>query len=462
MPIIEGDMLKFLVILFVLLNITPVFSLDLPISRISDDSLLRIRLMEAWMLETPTRVLSQRARIEVLESGERVQVSTLENNDEFMILFSRELIRGRAATDTAPEVERRATGQFPGWAQGSWMLTRRKDNGEPTLIRIFLRSDQNTHIQFRPVSADRCQMDVVLYGAIIARSIPVAVGFERLYTMQLNDILRLVENKFPLRYFEPDISNYRDTVRFVNQVRPHLAALRFADDGAVNENGDFVFINTLQNQNPNTAGLNCSGFVKWLIDGILRPVTGQRLSIAPLKEPFGQRGSSFTENWEESRDVFFGLDWIRNLAAEANGTLRSPAFRALEEFEVRRDNFSLLLVNQNRNFVTHTYPGFMMEAGYGIEGLHPLLYTLAIDEPFTFYLAAISNEIATPSSPRGTPRLRQYYHVAAIIPYFDEAGIFRIVVFESAAETSFSSFRNRYPGHFINLVKIPVPVRFVP
>ncbi|MCL2721589.1 MAG: hypothetical protein FWD47_09670 [Treponema sp.] len=455
-------MLKFFIFLFILINFTPVFGLDLPVSRISDDSLLRIRFKESWMLETPSRVLSQRSIIEQLETGERVQISAQENNNEFMVLFSRELIRGRAETDTTAAAERRATGQFPGWAQGSWMLIRRKDTGDPTLIRVFLRSDQNMYIQFRPISPDRSQMDVVIYGAIIARSIPVAVGFERLYTMRLNDIIRLADNKFPLRYFEPDIANYRDTNRLISQVRPHLSGLRFADDGAIDENGNYVLIESLYRQNPNTQGLNCSGFVKWFIDGILRPITGRRLQITPLKAPFGQRGSSFTENWEESRDVFFGLDWIRNLASEANRTLRSPSYMVLEEFEVRRDNFSLLMVNQNRNFTVHSYPGFMDEAGYSIEGLHPLLYTLAIDEPFSFYLAAISNEIANPSNPRGTPRLRQYYHVAVLIPYFDEAGIFRIVVFESAAETSFTSFRNRYPGHFINLVRIPVTTRFTP
>jgi hypothetical protein len=105
------------------------------------------------------------------------------------------------------------------------------------------------------------------------------------------------------------------------------------------------------------------------------------------------------------------------------------------------------------------------EAGYGVEGLHPLLYTLAIDEPFSFYLAAVNNEIGAPITPenlRGAPRLRQYFHIAAIVPYFDEYGIFRIVVFESAAETSFNAFRSRYPGHYVNLVKIPVVSSFDP
>jgi len=305
-------------------------------------------------------------------------------------------------------------------------------------------------------------MDVVVYGAYIARSVPVAVPFSSLYIMPLSDVLKLVEEKVSLRYFEPDPAIYRDSREFIANVRKHLSSLRFADDGAIDENGNYVLINTLLSQNPATAGLNCSGFTKWLIDGILRPVTGQRLPIRPLHAPFGMRGSSFTVNWEERRDVFFGLDWIRNLAAEANGTLRSPAFRSLEEFEVRRDIFTHLIFNDNGSFVDRSYHGFMNEAGYGVEGLRPLLYTLAVDEPYSFYLAAVNNEISTPGSPTGTPRLRQYFHVAALVPYFDEFGVFRIVVFESAAETSFAAFRNRYPGHFVSLVKVPVPAKFEP
>jgi len=461
-------------IILIFLTILPVSSLDLPVSRISDDSILRNRLLENWFLDTPRNVLFRHTRIEYLQTGERVEVSVKEGTDEIIVVLSREQMGGRVATAENPATERRPTGQFPGWVQGSWMLTRSKVTGAGTMIRIFPRSDQFTYIQFRPFDMEKCLMDVVLYGGYITRSMPVAIpppqrgipssnsAFEQLYTMPLNDILTLVGEKFPLRYFEPDPVTYRDNRTFITQVRQHIGALRFADDGAIDENGNFVLIKTLQAQNPARAGLNCSGFTKWLIDGILRPVTGTRLSIAPLKTPFGERGSSFTVNWEESRDVFFGLDWIRHLASEVNSVLRSPAHRNLMEFEVRCNNFSSLIVTENRAYVEHSYPGFMHEAGYGIEGLRPLLYTLAIDDPYSFYLAAISTEIPTPSSPRGTPRLRQYYHVAALVPYFDEFGNFRIVVFESSAETSFNNFRNRYPGHHINLVRIPVPSRFEP
>jgi len=456
MPIIEADMRNFLIILILFSNLAPVFSFDLPVSRITDDSLLRLRLNNAWMIESPNRVLAQRARIESLETGERVRVSTIEGREEFMVVLARELMTGTSIAD------RTGTGEFPGWAQGSWMLTRRKDTGQGVQIRIFLRSDQNTHIQFRRFDEDKCHLDVVIYGGLITRSIPVAVTFERLYTMQLSEILKLVEDKFPMRYFEPDTSVYRDARRFIAQVRSQLGNLRYRNDGAIDENGNYVLIETLRNQTYSSPGLNCSGFSKWLIDGILRPVTGKRLPITPLKAPFGDRGSSFTEIWEESRDIFFGLDWIRNLAAEANGTLRSPEYRKLEEFEVRIDNFSFILVNQNRAFVTNSYPGFLREAGYGVEGLHPLLYTLAIDEPFCFYLAAVNKEMSSPSSRRGTPSLRQYFHIAAFVPYFDENGNFKIVVFESAEETTFAGFLRRQTGNYVNLVKIPISTAFDP
>jgi hypothetical protein len=237
------------------------------------------------------------------------------------------------------------------------------------------------------------------------------------------------------------------------------------DDGAIDENGNYVFINTLLSQNSSAPGLNCSGFAKWIVDGILKPVTGELLSIAPLKQAFGNRGSSFTQPWEELRDPFFGLDWCRNLASKAGAVLRSPAFTALEEFEVRNWPFSQVIFRDNSGSSVRSYPGFLPDAGFSIEGIHPLLYSLAIDEPGRIYLAAVNTEIGAPTTPdnlRGTPRLRQYFHIAVLVPYFNEQGNFQVTVFESAEETSFTFFKNRYPGHFVNLTRIPIEGTFNP
>jgi len=392
-------------------------------------------------------VLAKPRALHNLPGGGRVELRAEDARNEFMVVFAREL-----------------AGNFPGWAQGSWVVTRRKDTGAATRIRIFPRSDPYTYIQFRPFTSDKCQMDAVLYDAYIVRSLPLPVSLERLYTMPLNEIISLAENKFPQRYFEPNPEDYADQRLFIANVRKKLVKLNFADDGAFDQAGRYVYIKTGDGQK-GAPGLNCSGFAKWLIDGILRPVTGERLAIPPLKEPFGERGSSFTEPWEELRDPFFGLDWIRNLASRAGATLRSPAFGSLDEIEVRREPFSQVIIRKGGTPTVQSYPGFLRNSGYSFEGLHALLYTLAVDEPGRFYLAAVNNEIgppATEANPRGRPRMRQYYHIAALVPYFNEYGVFQVAVFESAAETSFTAFKNRYPGQQVSIVRVPVETAFDP
>jgi hypothetical protein len=323
-------------------------------------------------------------------------------------------------------------------------------------------------------------MDAVVYDAYIVRSLPLPVSLDRLYTMPLTEALKLAGDKFPRRYYEPNPSDYREQRSLIAKVRERLPELEFADDGAIDQTGRYVYINTGLEQR-GQPGLNCSGFAKWLIDGILRPVTGERMEIPPLKAPFGQRGSSYTNLWEEWRDPFFGLDWIRNLASRAGTTLYSPSFGSLKEIEVRHEPFSQIILRGKRNSVVYSYPGFVENAGYGIEGLQALLYTLAIDEPGKFYLAAVNDErgpLSSPENPRGTPRMREYFHVAALIPHFNERGVFQITVFESAAETSFNALRNRYlwlreevvdgelkiypNGPHISLVRVPVETTFDP
>lgn len=427
----------------------PIYALEKPVRDIVDDSTLRIFIRDSWLTEVPARVMARPAVRYNLSGGDRVELRTETGRNEFVIVLARELTGAL----------RNVGGSFPGWAQGSWAFTRDRSTGGLVRIRIFLRSDPKMYVQFRPFGIDKCYMDVVLYDAYISRSVPLPMPLDRLYTLPLQEVLNIAGNNFPREYFEPDPAQDRDKRIFIESLRDGLAGgLRFADDGAQDENGNYVYIKTGQAQK-GKQGLNCSGFAKWVIDQTLSPLTGRKLAIEPLKAPFGKRGSSFTEPWEELREPFFGLDWIRNLAAAAAAVLRSPAFSTLDEIEVRAEPFSQLIVRGGASPDAASYPGFLENAGYGIEGLQPLLYTLAINEPGWFYLAAVNNEIgppATANNPRGRPRLRQYYHVAVLIPYFNEYGVFQIAVFESAAETSFSAFASRYPGQYVNLVRVPV------
>ena len=429
------------------------WGLDLPTRKIEDDSSLRMALEASWFRDLPAKVLAMQPELHTLRSGTRIQVrveTAPRNPDEFAIVLARE-----------------QNGAFSGWSQGSWVLVRRRDNNpEGSRIRIFLRSDYNVYVQFRPFTDEKCYMDVVVYNAYIIRSLPLAIPFERLYVMPVEEALAAAGPDFPRRYFDPEPGTYRDSRSFIAAVRARLPELRYVDDGAIDENGNYVFINTLKSQNGSgSGGLNCSGFAKWIVDGILRPLTGKRLPVAPLRAPFGNRGSSLTDPWEESRDPFFGLDWCRNLASQALAVLRSPSFGSLDEFEVRNAPFSQVIIRDTRGSFVYHYRGFLPDAGFDIEALQPLLYTLAVDEPGWIYLAAVNDEIGapvTPDNPRGLPRLRQFYHIAILVPCLTESGDFQVAVFESAAETSLNSFIARYPGQFVNLVRLPVEGVFDP
>jgi hypothetical protein len=445
---------------------------DLPTTAIEDDSALRASIRDEWLLDSRDRVLAKKSQVHTLPGGGRVQVRTETVTDEFAVILAREL--------TGPDG--RGMGTFSGWAQGSWVYVRGREDGAPRRIRVFLRSDPYTYVQFRPLDETRCQMDMILYNTFITQSQPVAIPFDRLLTMPVETAFTTAGEQFKRRYFDPDPENYRDLWLFITRLRSKLPELSFRDDGALDTQGRYVFIETLEVQD-GKGGLNCSGFAKWVVDGMLRPLTGQRLDIGLLKQPFGNRGSSFTAMWEDLRDPFFGLDWTRNLASQAWTVLRSAAYAGPEDFEVRDWPFSQLIVHrtepgsdkgggppreQNDRIPGTTlrdYPGYLENSGFGVEGLEPLLYTLAINEPGHIYLAAVNDELGPPATPdnlRGRPRMRQYFHVAVLAPYFDQYGGFQIAVFESAEETRFSRFKARYPGHNVNLVRIPVEGAFDP
>ncbi|MDR2211353.1 MAG: hypothetical protein LBO65_07840 [Spirochaetaceae bacterium] len=415
----------------------PLFAADVPVASIEDDSALRISIQDTWLTQKLPELLKNRPFIHTLPGGMSIQVRAERRSNEMLIILARE-----------------RNGAYPGWAQGSWVYSRNLSTGAPERIRIFLRSDPMAYAQFRPLGEGKSQIDVVIQDAYVVRGLPVGLPFDRLLSLPVDEILAAAGDRFPRRYFDPDPQVYRDLRAFIGRVRSALPALSFRDDGAVDENNWYVFIETLEEQT-GTPGLNCSGFAKWIVDGMLRPVTGKRLAIGALKVPVSPRSSSLAANYE-NRDPLFGLDWTRNLALEAARVLRSPSFAALENIEVRQGTFAALVDRRGERAGAKTYPGFLLNAGFALEGLRPLLYTLAINEPGCLYLASVNREEET-----ALP-LRHHYHVAVLIPYFNEYGIFQVAVFESAEETNLAGFIRRHPGAMVNLVRIPVEGNFNP
>ncbi len=412
-------------------------SADLPVADIPDDSALRASILDSWFRAPPAEALSLRMERRELDGGGTVEIRTEQGKDEFMVVLARE-----------------RDGRYPAWSQGSWVLYRRRSDGSPTRIRVFLRSDPYAYIQFRPGGAGRTVLDAVAYGAYLVRGIVVPQPFDRLLTLPLSRALASAGSSFPLRYFEAESGDYADARALRDAIRGRLPELSYADDGAFDETGRPVFIETLEPQG-DKAGLNCSGFAKWVVDGILKPVTGRRLGIAELKAPMGDRGTSFSEPYEEALDPYFGLDWTRNLAAAAAAALRGADSAALAEIEVRRSAVASLRLIGDPNS-ERSYLPYLNDVGFSMEGLKATLFALAVDEPGRVYLASINAAIGN------EPRLRRHFHVAVLMPLFEEDGRFTITVFESAAETNFDSFVRRYPLMHANLVRLPVESTFAP
>ncbi|WP_304242325.1 hypothetical protein [Gracilinema caldarium] len=435
------------------IHAAPYSAEDIPYHAISDDAGLRRKLVEPWFTLPVSQLLKQNAKLYTLETGESVEVRIERGTTDVIIVLARE-----------------RQNLFPGWVQGSWVFYRNIGDGQLKKIRLYLRSDPYVYVEFRPFDSNKSVYDVVAYSGYVAYSRPVPLSIQDFYSISMNKIFDVLSKDFPGYYFDVDPRMYRDLRTLVSQVRSYLPQLAYADDGALDETGKPVYIATLQPQGPSW-GLNCSGFTKWLIDGLLRPVTGAGLPVSVLKQPAGNRGSNFTEPVETKLDPFFGLDWTRNLALQANRVLRSPQYATLEEIEVTDSPISWLSLKKNGKTEFVSYPPYLKNAGFNIEGLPSLMYSLAVRYPQWFYLVSVNTDRADRlrQYPSGTvlpegggTGLRRHFHVAALVPCFTEDGVFKVTVFESAAETSFDAFVKRYPGYQVHLVRVPFHEEFTP
>ncbi len=367
----------------------------------------------------------------------------------FTVSQKKDPVAGLIAITVAPVV--------PDGMQGTWILNRRLSDGMPDHIRIYPERDADRFITLRPDGDNpekgKTLLDFHLYGGYACRGIPVGLPFIKMYTASFSAIVKMTAGTVPWNLLVPDVYRYRDITAVSDTIRDRLDSLVYLDDGAFDEKGKPVLIADGSPQDPKsvrlalapgqkqesiTGGVNCSGFGKWIVDGIVRPRAGAGLYVNPLKTATASPVNHFTDPWRESRDLFFALDWTRNLASAVvtldTGRIVTPDASGVD---VTVEPFA-------------GGSGYEKNVGYRAEELMPMLYWLAVRESGNFYLGAVSSE-------RGEPKMRQYHHVAAFFPYFEKDGSFQVAVFESAAETRIDVFINRNAGSFVNLVRVRVP-----
>ena len=432
---------------------------DAGISGFPESAGLRSRYWESFFA-APIPALLARAPAIVAEGSSRFRLYAIKQGEHVYAI----------AAALGPED---GNGEGPLYAQGTWIVKRSARDGKMIQAKVFLRSDPGVFARIYP-DGDRSELDIVLYGGVVNREVPIAQGFERVCAASMAQIVQWTSSLASWELLEPRTGQYRDMRRFVAAVRARLSSLAYGEDGALDSSGSPVYIATGEAQRK-PYGLNCSGFAKWVVDGLYRPLTGAYLDPRDMAERHTEdRNGSLSAAVETELDPFFGLDWTRNLARALDGARRPGAKIGLEANDVRTAPFALLEAGRDLSVQEANasrvpggslpdggeygyFPSYMEGVGYPTSGLRPLLYALAMSEPGTAYLASISRKGGA-----RLPGLRRHYHVAVLVPYFEEDGGFEIAVFESAAETSLDAVVARTKGDFVHLVRIPVGGEFDP
>ncbi len=328
---------------------------------------------------------------------------------------------------------------------GTYVVRRDLESGEIDQIKVFLLDHPDYFVRLFPTDGGMTQLDLYLADTRVHRGVPVNMRFERALTEPFARVMESTRRSVAWTELFPDLDRrnreaYRRVETMVNRIRDVIEDLPDAEDGAMDAEGNLVFIESLvlQDQKP---GFNCSGFAKWVVDGIHEPHTGRYLEIEPLKtKHLDQRGHRFSLSREHDRDPYFGLDWSRNLAIELK-RLHNP-FRDWQptDADVRSVRYSRYTEN----------------VGYAVSELERVLYLLAVREPGRFYIGSVNREFGE------APILRQHVHVVVLFPYFTEEGRFEVAVMERNVESSMASLRRRYTGDHIHLVRAEADERFDP
>ncbi|MDR3200318.1 MAG: hypothetical protein LBT68_02560 [Spirochaetales bacterium] len=375
------------------------------------------------VVKIPRKIFSQRAQ------DNRVCVEVRVTDDAFYILFLNE------------EEDR-----FPVFSRGSWIIKRDLATGDFVQVKIFFHSDPGSFVRIFPDSggalSGKSLMDVYLFDRRLQHDVPLGPNFAGLLTLPFAAIVEASRKTVNwTNLISPvDSSAYADIRSMTRALRPRLARLVEVADGAMDKDGRMVFINTLEPQPAGKrAGFNCSGFVKWIADGLYAPLEGKLLDIGELKTKHPEaRGSFISRRYEEERDPFFGLDWSRNIALAFAQPRPGEKAAGIESRDVRG----------------LPYWKYMEDIGFPSADLPAILYYLALTEPGTFYIASVNKEFGR------NPVLRQHTHVAVLLPVIDEAGRFSCPVMDTTVESDLERFMGR--GDFIHLVRVKALPAFDP
>ncbi len=345
---------------------------------------------------------------------------------------------------------------YPTGVPGSWVLYRNKATGKPECIRYYFTGESSMYVQFRPaagVAGEKSLADLVIGGLYRSRNIVVGLPIERFYTMSFAEVQAATAHSIPWYTFAPYSEMYDGTRQMVAVIRENLDRFRFVENVVPDEAGRPAFVGvrdservTMQfpeHDEESRLFVSSCGFVKWIADGMVRPLSGTGLLVQPLLSPTVEfRPGSLAAAWADEYNTSLSLNWTRNIASAVVSVFSGNDYTYAN---------AGVLVN------TQPFTAVYSDAtGYTVSCLHALMYHLALTEPDRFYLGAIRHTFT------GESEVSVFNEAAAFFPWIDERQKYHCAVFMNGRELTMEEFIESYEGDFVQLVRLAATEQFFP
>lgn len=455
---------------------------------IPDSAEIRKVIKDSWLTAPLDEVRRKNVEFRRNEIDTKFQIRLEEGVDEFEIIVSPQtFLKVESIDGSRSSVEQMEV--YAEGSPGSWVLYRRKDTGAPSKLRWYFNTDAEVYIQFSP-SEGKTYADLVIFNGYAARSVPVGITFEQLYTCSFADVRRLTEKSIPWQKVTVIPKQYHASLQMAAVINKEIPFIDYADDACYNEygelysiktgkpydigdkNDDDIYTNIHENdvlpfaeentedtasaaaEQPKRLTLSGPGFIKWIVDGLIEPRTGAKTKISDMLQntvTYNDLGKNGVLN--QKYNLSFSLDWVRNLAAADLSSRSSRTYTYKNAgIDVTVEPFASEIVNGK----LQSTAGYLKDTGYSVKRLKGLLYVLAVTEPGYCYLAAIRQ-------PSTVVHDEMVFNECAIFfPYFDDVGRFGCFVFQNGREMTIEAFCGKYSSAFVHLERVKAQDSFFP
>lgn len=352
---------------------------------------------------------------------------------------------------------------------GAWLLYRNRVSGEAEKIVIYFTETPDVYLQIRR-EGKKSLMDMMVYGSYLSRGVPLAIPFENLYTTSFQTIFNQTKKSLPWEKVVPDVGQYQNVKNMIVSVRRRLSSIKYAPDAAYNYKGELFSITTakpydeeevdeelnywlkeplteVDDGKPLTLGT--SGFVKWIVDGLVRPIkNGYGTKIIHLiPQTIESNGISKMDVMSQKWNLTLNLDWNRHLAEQVYSlhTVRDGLSWKDCGVDVT-DNFFVSTLSDDGRVMP--FVSYVKNVGYRAKDLKSLMYVLAINEPDSFFLGAVRHS----SNKSGGENV--FDSNAVFMPYFRDNGKFDCVVFQNGEEMTLNQFLNNNQEAYVHLERV--------